>query len=87
MFNFITIVVILGLIGSICSIKSDLEYERIIQEDFMNKLDYLNISSEYYNDEDEDQVFKQLNNSLFDNDNQLIFFKEVITKKIMIRKE
>ena len=72
--------VILYLIGFIYSVKSDLEYERIIKEDIINKLDYLDIGSEYYNDEDEDQVFKEFNNSLFDNDKQLIFLKEVIAK-------
>ena len=80
LFNMIANLVILYLIGFIYSVKSDLEYERIIKEDIINKLDYLDIGSEYNNDEDEDQVFKEFNNSLFDNDKQLIFLKEVIAK-------
>ena len=95
LFNIITIVVILCLLGSIYSIKSDLEYEKLIEEDFLNKLAYLNIGNEYYDDEDEEQDyphnifknkngdidFKKYNNSLFENDNQVQYFKEEIAKK------
>ena len=96
LFNIITIVVILCLLGSIYSIKSDLEYEKLIEDDFLNKLAYLNIGNEYYDEDDEEQEYtariikknletidlKKYNFSLFENDKQISFFKEEIFKTI-----
>ena len=52
-FNIVTIIIILCLLGSIYSIKSDLEYEKVVEEDFINKLAYLNAGSDYNDDEDQ----------------------------------
>ena len=57
-FNIITILIILYLLCSIYSIKSDLEYEKLIEEEFVSKLSYLNV----VNDNDEDVPFKSNNN-------------------------
>ena len=96
LFNIITIVVILCLLGSIYSIKSDLDYEKLIEDNFLNKLAYLNIGNEYYDDEDEEQDYmsnlfesnrnldidlKKYNNSLLENERQVEYFKVVIAKK------
>ena len=45
------ILIILCLIGSIYSIKSNLEYEKVFEDEFMNKLSYLNLYNEYGDDE------------------------------------
>ena len=58
-FNIITILIILCLLCSIYSIKSDLEYEKMIEEEFKNKLSYLNIVNDYNEDE---QPMKKNNN-------------------------
>ena len=95
LFNIITIVVILCLLGSIYSIKSDLDYDKLMEEHFLNKLAYLNIGNEYYDDEDEEQDYmsnlfesyrndidsKKYNNSLLENERQVEYFKIVIAKK------
>ena len=57
-FNIITILIILYLLCSIYSIKSDLEYEKLIEEEFVSKLSYLNVA----NDNDEDSLFNPNNN-------------------------
>ena len=90
-FNIVTIIIILCLLGSIYSIKSDLEYEKVVEEDFINKLAYLNAGSDYNDDEDQNKInniYKNKNNgekdyknSLFENENQEIYFKEEILKK------
>ena len=85
-FNIITILIILCLLGSIYSIKSDLEYEKLMEDEFMKKLSYLNI----VNENNEDEPIKRSNdfnendklkNSLFENEKQELFFKEEIIKK------
>lgn len=85
-FNVITILIILCLLGSIYSIKSDLEYEKMMEDEFIRKLSYLNI----INDNNEDEPIKKdndfnesekLKNSLFENEKQELFFKEEIKKK------
>ena len=85
-FNIITILIILCLLGSIYSIKSDLEYEKLMEDEFIRKLSYLNIINE--NNEDEqikkDNDFNEsekLKNSLFENEKQELFFKDEIIKK------
>ena len=88
-FNIITILIIFCLLGSIYSIKSDLEYEQIIEEEFMNKLAYLNILNEYGGDEELAKKTKNnmsyrgddLKNSLFENEDQELYIKEQIIKK------
>lgn len=62
-FNIITILIILYLLCSIYSIKSDLEYEKLIEEEFVSKLSYLNV----VNDNDDDSSFKQNNNNNYRN--------------------
>lgn len=85
-FNIITILIILCLLGSIYSVKSDLEYEKLMEEEFMRKLSYLNIINEN-NDEEIIRKDNNLNdsdkykNSLFENEKQELFFKEEIFKK------
>ena len=93
-FNIVTILIILCLLGSIYSIKSDLEYEKVIEEEFMNKLAYLNIVD--YADDDLNKKIKrdeekngmiekgeidEIRNSLFENEDQELYFKEQIIKK------
>ena len=93
-FNIVTILIILCLLGSIYSIKSDLEYEKVIEEEFMNKLAYLNIVD--YGDDDLNKKIKgdegkngltekgeidEIRNSLFENEDQELYFKEQIIKK------
>ena len=86
LFNIITILIILCLLGSIYSIKSDLEYEKVIEEDILNKLAYFNAGNE---DNEDDQYKinrnknggeKEYKNSLLDNENQEIYFKEEMLK-------
>ena len=90
-FNIITILIILCLLGSIYSIKSDLEYEKVVEEEFMNRLAYLNVINEYDGD---DELAKKMNNnmnnrggfdtlrnSLFENEDQESYFREEIIKK------
>ena len=83
-FNVIMILIILCLIGSIYSIKSNLEYEKILEEEFMNKLSYLNV----YNDYGEDNY--DLRNGmggwdqgefLIDEQQKLFFKEEIISKQ------
>ena len=87
-FNIVSILIILCLLGSIYSIRSDLEYEKIIEEDFINKLSYLNIGND--NNDDQYNIFKNKNNEnirtdyknqLFDTENQELYFKKEIIKK------
>ena len=94
-FNIITILIILCLLGSIYSIKSDLEYEKVIEEEFMNKLAYLNIVNDYGDEElnkknkggegkngmTEKGEIDEIRNSLFENEDQELYFKEEIIKK------
>ena len=75
------ILIILCLIGSIYSIKSNLEYEKVLEDEFMNKLSYLNVINDYGDDDynqrsgigDWDQ-----NEFLFENEQQKNYFKEEI---------
>ena len=86
-FNIITILIILFLLISIYSIKSDLEYEKVMEDEFMRKLSYLNIINENNDDEqfkkDNDfYLFEKSKNALFENEKQESFFKEEIIKKV-----
>ena len=80
-FNVIMILIILCLIGSIYSIKSNIEYEKVLEDEFMNKLSYLNVINDYGDDDynqrsgigDWDQ-----NEFLFENEQQKNYFKEEI---------
>lgn len=81
-FNLIMVLIILCLIGSIYSIQSNLEFEKAIEEEFMNKLSYLNTLNEYA-EEQQNQRINYYNkeyseDSLFDNERQKIYFKEEI---------
>ena len=82
-FNVIMILIILCLIGSIYSIKSNLEYEKILEEEFMNKLSYLNI----YNDYSEENYGLRRGMDTWDqgefliDEQQKLFFKEEIINK------
>jgi len=76
-FNIITILIILYLLCSIYSIKSDLEYEKLIEEEFVSKLSYLNV----VNDNDEDSPFKQNNNNNYRNKEEEKISKEKENKK------
>ena len=78
------ILIILCLIGSIYSIKSNLEYEKVLEEEFMNKLSYLNV----YNDYGDDDYGQRTgigdwdsSDSLFENEQQKTYFKEEIISK------
>ena len=83
-FNVIMILIILCLIGSIYSIKSNLEYEKVLEEEFMNKLSYLNGLNDYGDDDyghgpgigDWDQ-----SDFLFENEQQKLYFKEELISK------
>ena len=83
-FNVIMILIILCLIGSIYSIKSNLEYEKVLEDEFMNKLSYLNVLNDYGEDDyaqrmgmgDWDQ-----SEFLFENDQQKAYFKEEIISR------
>ena len=83
-FNVIMILIILCLIGSIYSIKSNLEYEKVLEEEFMNKLSYLNGLNDYGDDDyghgpgigDWDQ-----SDYLFENEQQKLYFKEELISK------
>jgi hypothetical protein len=86
LFNIVSILIILCLLGSIYSIKSDLEYEKVIEEDILNKLAYFNAGNDD-NDDDQYKLNKNKNgkekeykNSLLDSENQEIYFKEEILK-------
>ena len=90
LFNVVAILIILCLLGSIYSIKSDLEYEKIIEEDFINKLAYLNSGNIYNDDDGQNKINnennskdeeKEYKNSLFEIENQEIYFKEEILKR------
>ena len=87
-FNIITILIILCLLGSIYSIKSDLEYEKVIEQDILNKLAYFNAGNDD-NDDDQYKLNRNKNggdkryiNSLLVNEDQENFFKEEIRKII-----
>ena len=83
-FNVIMILIILCLIGSIYSIKSNLEYEKVLEDEFMNKLSYLNVLNDYGEDDyaqrmgmgDWDQ-----SEFLFENEQQKAYFKEEIISR------
>ena len=84
-FNLIMILIILCLIGSIYSIQSNLEFEKAIEEEFMNKLSYLNALNEYAEEEqNQRENYKEYSqgNSLFDNERQKIYFKEEIISQV-----
>ena len=76
-FNIITILIILYLLCSIYSIKSDLEYEKLIEEEFVSKLSYLNV----VNDNDDDSSFKPNNNNNYKNKEEEKNNKEKENKK------
>ena len=83
-FNIITILIILCLLGNIYSIKSDLEYEKIIEDDFINKLAYynsINDDNDDYEEINEYKSKKEYKNSLFENENQIFYFKREISKR------
>ena len=83
-FNVIMILIILCLIGSIYSIKSNIEYERVLEDEFMNKLSYLNVINDYG---DDDYIPKMgggdwdPNDILFENEQQKAYFKEEIISR------
>jgi hypothetical protein len=83
-FNVIMILIILCLIGSIYSIKSNIEYEKVLEEEFMNKLSYLNVINDY-NDDDYGQRSGigdwDQNDFLFENEQQKTYFKEEIISR------
>ena len=84
-FNVIMVLIILCLIGSIYSIKSNLEYEKILEDEFMNKLSYLNVINEY----NEDDYIPHMggmgdwdpNEILFENEQQKTYFKDEIISR------
>ena len=84
-FNVIMVLIILCLIGSIYSIKSNIEYEKILEEEFMNKLSYLNVINDY----GEDDYIPRMggigdwdpNEILFENEQQKAYFKEEIISR------
>ena len=49
-FNIVSILIIMCLLGSIYTIKSDLEYEKTIEDEFLNKFSYLNYINGYEED-------------------------------------
>ena len=83
-FNVIMILIILCLIGSIYSIKSNLDYEKVLEDEFMNKLSYLNVINDYGDDDfnqkkgigDWDQ-----SDFLFENEQQKMYFKEELISR------
>jgi WD40 repeat protein len=83
-FNVIMILIILCLIGSIYSIKSNIEYEKVLEEEFMNKLSYLNVINDY-NDDDYGQRSGigdwDQSDFLFENEQQKTYFKEEIISR------
>ena len=76
-FNVIMILIILCLIGSIYSIKSNLEYEKVFEDEFMNKLSYLNLYNEYGDDE----YGLESKDLLLENDLQKGYFKDEIISR------
>ena len=84
-FNVIMVLIILCLIGSIYSIKSNIEYEKILEDEFMNKLSYLNVINDY----GEDDYIPRMggigdwdpNDILFENEQQKAYFKEEIISR------
>ena len=84
-FNVIMVLIILCLIGSIYSIKSNLEYEKILEDEFMNKLSYLNVINNY----GEDDYVPRMggigdwdpNEILFENEQQKAYFKDEIISR------
>ena len=84
-FNVIMVLIILCLLGSIYSIKSNLEYEKILEDEFMNKLSYLNVINDY----GEDDYIPRMgtmgdwdpNEILFENEQQKAYFKEEIISR------
>jgi len=83
-FNIIMILIILCLIGSIYSIRSNLEYDKILEDEFVNKLSYLNVLNDYGEDDygqrrgmDDWGQF----DFLFDNEQQKSYFKDEIISK------
>ena len=83
-FNVIMILIILCLIGSIYSIKSNLDYEKVLEDEFMNKISYLNVINDYGDDDfnqkkgigDWDQ-----SDFLFENEQQKMYFKEELISR------
>jgi len=83
-FNVIMILIILCLIGSIYSIKSNIEYEKVLEEEFMNKLSYLNVINDYSDDDyGQRSGIGDWDHSdfLFENEQQKIYFKEEIISR------
>ena len=84
-FNVIMILIILCLIGSIYSIKSNLEYEKILEEEFMNKLSYLNVYNDYGEDNYELRTGMgggwDQGEFLIDEQQKLFFKEEIISKQ------
>ena len=84
-FNVIMVLIILCLIGSIYSIKSNLEYEKILEDEFMNKLSYLNVINDY----GEDDYIPRMggmgdwdpNEIMFENEQQKAYFKDEIISR------
>ena len=66
------ILIILYLIGSVYSIKSNLKQEKILKEELMNKLTHLNLYSEFGSNP---------NDLFLENDLQKEYFKEEIISK------
>ena len=84
-FNVIMVLIILCLIGSIYSIKSNLEYEKILEDEFMNKLSYLNVINDYGED-DYIPLMGSMgdwdpNEIMFENEQQKAYFKDEIISR------
>lgn len=92
LFNLVTIIIIFILLGNIYFIKADLEYQKLLEEDFMNRLAYSNEENDNEDDDDEELNLYKMNkepndykNSLFENENLEFYFKRAISQKVEIK--
>ena len=83
-FNIVTIFIIFCLVGTIYSIKSDLDYDKVMEDEFMKRLAYFNLVNQLNEDEENQRNGVQgilIKNSLFESERQEIYFKDEIVKK------